>query len=293
MRTTLTIAALAIFCTTTSFGETAHEISKKFEDQKIAAVNKYIADNPDAKDMDSALSILIGANISIGKMEALPDLLQKRYDLQPKGGVANAQMILGEIARPYIESAIISDKRDQAKAFVAQLKADMASHPMAAQIAQVIGQLSANLYLPGVGDKMEIAFTAIDGKEVDVTKMKGKVILIDFWATWCAPCVAEMPNVIKAYAEYKDKGFEVVGISLDEDKSALEGFIAQNNMTWPQYFDGKGWGNEIAQRFGIGQVPATFLVGKDGKIIASNLHGSQLEEKLKEVLSEESKEEAK
>ncbi len=285
MKTTLTIAASAIFFAATSYGETAHEISKKFEDQKIAAVTKYIADNPEAKDLDNALSILIGANMAIGKMEALPDLLQKRYDLQPKGATVNAQLILGEIARPYIESAIVSDKRDQAKAFVAQLKEDLASHPQAAQIEQIIGQLSANLYLPGVGDKMEIAFTSTDGRDVDVSKMKNKVILLDFWATWCAPCVAEMPNVIKAYAEYKDKGFEVVGISLDEDKAALEGFIKENKMTWPQYFDGKGWGNEIAQRYGISSIPATFLVGKDGKIIASNLRGPDLEAKIKEALA--------
>lgn len=285
MRTTLTVAALAIFFTTASFGETAHEISKEFEDQKIAAVSKYIAANPKAKDMDSALSILIGANMAIGKMEALPDLLQKRYDLQPKGATVNAQLILGEIARPYIESAIVSGKRDQAKAFVTQLKSDMAAHPQAAQIAQVIGQLSANLYLPGVGDKMEIAFTSTDGKDIDVAKMKGKVILIDFWATWCAPCVAEMPNVIKAYNEYKDQGFEVIGISLDEDKPALDSFVKEHKMPWAQYFDGKGWGNEIAQRFGISSIPATFLVGKEGKIIASNLRGAQLEEKIKEELA--------
>lgn len=285
MRSTLIITTLSVLFVSASFGQNALDIAKKFEDQKIAAITKYLADNPEAKDMDNALSILIASNMTIGKMEVLPDLLQKRYDLQPKGKDANPQILLGEIAQPYIESAIVSDKRDQAKAFVAQLKTDLASHPQAAQIGNFISQLSANLYLPGVGQNMEIAFTSTAGKEIDLGKMKGKVILVDFWATWCGPCVAEMPTVIKAYDAYKDKGFEVVGISLDQDKGAMEKFTAENKMPWPQYFDGKGWGNEIAQRFGISSIPATFLVGKDGKIIGSNLRGPQLEAKLKEALA--------
>ena len=285
MKTNLIIAALTLFIASSSFGQGALEIAKKIEEQKLAAISKYIADNPKAEDMDDALGILVGANMTIGKMEPLPDLLQKRYDLQEKGANADLETIMGQIARPYIDSAIVSGKRDQAKAFVAQLKADMAKHPKAAQINKFIAQISANLYLPGVGDKMEIAFTSTAGKEIDVAKMTGKVVLVDFWATWCGPCVAEMPNVIKAYDAYKDKGFEVIGISLDQDKSALEKFTTEKKMPWPQYFDGKGWGNEIAQRFGISSIPATFLVGKDGKIIGSNLRGADLEEKLKEALA--------
>ena len=87
-----------------------------------------------------------------------------------------------------------------------------------------------------------------------------------------------MPNVIKAHNELNEKGFEVIGISLDQDKAALEKFIADNKMPWPQYFDGKGWQNEISGKFGISSIPATFLIGKDGKIIATNLRGAALEE---------------
>ncbi len=114
--------------------------------------------------------------------------------------------------------------------------------------------------------------------------MQDKVILVDFWATWCGPCVAEMPNVIAAY-DYHDKGFEVVGISLDEDKAAVEKFVSDNKMPWPQYFDGKGWENELAQQFGIKGIPATFLVGKGGKIIASNLRGTDLETAIEKALA--------
>jgi thiol-disulfide isomerase/thioredoxin len=131
---------------------------------------------------------------------------------------------------------------------------------------------------------MEIAFKDINGHDIDLSKMKGKVVLVDFWATWCGPCIAEMPNVIKAYGEYHDKGFEVIGISLDQDKGALEKFIADKKMTWPQYFDGKGWGNEISTGFGINSIPATFLIGKDGKIAATDLRGPALDSKIAELL---------
>ena len=134
---------------------------------------------------------------------------------------------------------------------------------------------------------MEFAFTDLEGNEVDLAKMKDKVILIDFWATWCGPCIAEMPNVIETYNKHKEAGFDVVGISLDEDKAALEQFIKSNEMPWPQYFDGKGWANEIAQRFGIGSIPATFLIGEDGKVVASNLRGEALEEAVTKALAGE------
>jgi peroxiredoxin len=96
-----------------------------------------------------------------------------------------------------------------------------------------------------------------------------------------------MPNVTAAYETYKDKGFEVVGISLDEDKAAVGKFIADNKMPWPQFVDGKGWENELAQRFGIRSIPATFLVGKGGRIVASNLRGPDLEAAIEKALAGE------
>ena len=114
--------------------------------------------------------------------------------------------------------------------------------------------------------------------------MKGKVVLIDFWATWCGPCIEEMPNVITAYNQYQEKGFEVIGVSLDQDLAEMEEFIATNEMKWPQYFDGKGWGNDLAGKYGIKSIPSTFLIGKDGKIIASNLRGDELEATIKAAL---------
>ncbi|MDP4940138.1 MAG: TlpA family protein disulfide reductase [Verrucomicrobiales bacterium] len=271
----------------TAQAQKALEITSGFENQKIAALEAYLTENPEAQDRDTALAMLVGANMTIGKFEPLPDLLTRRYDAQPKGLEADLQVIVQEIARPLIEASMVSNQRDKAKAFITQVKADLADHPQSAQVSQFLDQVGGDLYLPGVGDEMKIAFTDLNGKEIYMEKMKDKVILVDFWATWCGPCIAEMPNVTAAYETYKDKGFEVVGISLDEDKAAVVKFIADNKMPWPQFVDGKGWENELAQRFGIRSIPATFLVGKGGRIVASNLRGPDLEAAIEKALAGE------
>lgn len=281
----LSLSLFALLLATTSLhAETAREIAAKFETQKIEAINAYLEANPEAEDIDAALSILVGANMSMGKFEPLPDLLEKRYELQPKGPGANLQVIMQEIARPMIESSILADQRDKAKAFITRVKTDFGGNP---QISGILDQWGAELYLPNVGDTMEFAFTDTKGNEVDLAEMRDKVILVDFWATWCGPCVAELPHLLETYAKYKDKGFEIVGISLDDNVDTLNAFVEQNKMTWPQYFDGKAWGNEIAQKYGISAIPATFLVGKDGKIVASSLRGNALEQAVEKALAAE------
>lgn len=132
---------------------------------------------------------------------------------------------------------------------------------------------------------VELKFTAVDGKEIDLAKLRGKVVLIDFWATWCGPCVAELPNVLKAYEKLHDKGFEIVGISLDQDQSKLEAFTKEKGMKWAQYFDGKGWQNDISTRFGIQSIPAMWLVDKKGMLVSNDVRG-RLEELVEKALGE-------
>ena len=120
------------------------------------------------------------------------------------------------------------------------------------------------------GQVLDLKYTAVDGTKVDLSTMKGKVVLVDFWATWCPPCRGEVPNVVAAYQKYHDKGFEIVGVSLDQDKDALMSFTKDHGMVWPQYFDGLGWDNAVSKSFGIQSIPAMWLVGKDGKLITTN-----------------------
>jgi thiol-disulfide isomerase/thioredoxin len=131
------------------------------------------------------------------------------------------------------------------------------------------------------------AFTVQDlsGKPQSVASHKGRVLLVDFWATWCPPCRAELPNVLKTYQQYHDKGFDIIGVSLDSDKEKLSDFIEQQKMTWPQFFDGKGWSNELAVKYGIQSIPSTFLLDGDGKIIGKSLRGEALEAAVSKALA--------
>jgi peroxiredoxin len=122
------------------------------------------------------------------------------------------------------------------------------------------------------------------GAPLSLANYRGKVVLIDFWATWCAPCVAELPGLMKAYEKYHDSGFEIVGISLDQDETKLKNFINQKHLTWQQYFDGKGWENKLAAKYGVTSIPATYLLDGTGKIIAHDVHGDSLEQAVAKAL---------
>ena len=118
--------------------------------------------------------------------------------------------------------------------------------------------------------------TDVAGKPLSIASDKGRVVLIDFWATWCGPCRAELPNVLATYRKYHDQGFEIIGISLDQDQAKLTNFTKSMFMTWPQFFDGKGWQNKLALKYGIESIPATFLLDGEGKIIGKDLFGEAL-----------------
>ena len=126
--------------------------------------------------------------------------------------------------------------------------------------------------------------TDINGAPISISKYHGKVVLVDFWATWCQPCVEELPNVLAAYAKYHDKGFEIVGISLDQNEDQMKRFIADKKITWQQYFDGKGFDSKLGQKYGVSAIPATYLIDGDGKIVARNLRGPALGHTLDRLL---------
>lgn len=132
---------------------------------------------------------------------------------------------------------------------------------------------------------LDLTFTAVDGRKVDLAKLHGKVVLLDFWATWCPPCVEEVPAVVEVYNKFKDRGFEIIGISLDKNKADLTKFTESNKMPWPQFFDGKGWENEIAQRFKIQSVPTMWLLDREGKLTDATPR-DRLEQAVEAALAE-------
>jgi peroxiredoxin len=135
------------------------------------------------------------------------------------------------------------------------------------------------------GKPLDIRFTALDGREVDLAKLKGKVVLVEFWSTSCGPCLAEMPATKAAYEKLHKRGFEIIGISLDDKESVLRKFIAEKKLPWPQHFDGKGWENELAVRYGIFSIPTMWLVDKRGNLRDANARGA-LEQRIESLLQE-------
>jgi thiol-disulfide isomerase/thioredoxin len=140
------------------------------------------------------------------------------------------------------------------------------------------------LSLPG--HPMEISGTLLSGKPFDQKSLAGKVVLVDFWATWCGPCIAEIPNVLEQYEKYHDKGFEVVGISLDEEKDKVDAFVADKKIPWPIIYAGKGWQDPVAQFYGISGIPQLILIGRDGNVITLNARGEALVKKLAELFKD-------
>jgi len=124
------------------------------------------------------------------------------------------------------------------------------------------------------------------GGRLKLGDFKGKVVLLDFWATWCAPCRQEIPNVKKIYSDFHDKGFEIIGISLDREKTKLEDYLKSNEITWPQVFDGKGWDSRIGRLYAVVSIPSTFLLDREGKIRYRNLRGEELRRAVEELIKE-------
>ncbi|MBK8857986.1 MAG: TlpA family protein disulfide reductase [Opitutaceae bacterium] len=213
-----------------------------------------------------------------------------------------------ERVMPVVEQ-YVSGLRQQSPEAAAAYEAALQSNPAIASALQVaVEKQKAEAAQAADAAKVRAAeigsmkFTAADGRAVDVAALKGKVVLVDFWATWCGPCIAELPNVKKVYADFHDKGFEVIGITLENPglrgketpaemetklaaaKKKMLDFTVKQEMPWPQYFDGKWWKNDYAVKFGIQSIPAMFLLDKEGRIAATDARGEKLESEVKRLL---------
>jgi peroxiredoxin len=167
----------------------------------------------------------------------------------------------------------------------AAYKAVSAYNPASKYTAELATVYNAEKLLAVGSPAPEIVQNDLTGKPVALSSLKGKVVLIDFWASWCRPCRMENPNVVKMYRRLKSKGFEIYGVSLDSDANAWKNAIAKDSLTWFHVSDLRQWQNAAAKLYKVSGIPYTVLLDRNGNIAAKGLRGPELEAKVEELLA--------
>ncbi len=225
------------------------------------------------------------------------DLIQKYLAVKTSKGITKDS--LGSYANDFVtknaESMIIfvalGDVKDPKKAIIEAEKGIGKSYPNSIyhnSLKNAVKQLNQAKRAPQgaqIGTVApELNMVSPDGKIITLESLRGKYVLIDFWASWCGPCRRENPTVVRLYNKYKDKGFDVYSVSLDKTKSRWVGAIKQDQLTWPSHVsDLRGWGSAATRLYGFRGIPYTVLIDKEGKIIATRLRGAALERKLESL----------
>lgn len=225
---------------------------------------QYAQQNKDPNSYRAAVTTLQNARMTM--MESMKTFIQNH-----EGSMANLAAI--EQLRPNQNFELYTQVRD-----------NLSEKMKGVYIYDRFAQRVQGIEKTAVGSKApELVFKNPKGETVKLSSLRGEYVLIDFWASWCKPCRAENPNVVKMYNKYKDKGFEIYGVSLDKKRNAWLQAIEQDNIEWVQVSDLKGWQSEAAGIYSVSSIPATFLLNPEGEIIAKNLRGKKLEDKLQEI----------
>jgi len=182
-------------------------------------------------------------------------------------------------------------ERTRALAMLEQLVKEFPGTQVARAVPEMITELKLLIEMQRIRETLkpgtkfpDFAEKDLTGKPLSLADYKGKVVLVDFWATWCTLCVEALPEVKKAYSKYNKQGFEIIGISLDEDRKELNSFIKKQGIKWRNYNDGKEWESKLALQYGVESLPTTYLLDREGKIIGMDLEGKELMEAVAKAL---------
>jgi len=266
---------------------------KEFLVEKIIALSKI---RSNVKDTESMLLSLAKAQDGYAKyllqeaQRKVSEMVQKYQSLYDTESKKRNDVLMNYLLANKDDLAVLMFidlfPRDQYAKFhkeiITALNEKYPDHPLVAERFKV-EKSPANATSIGAMAP-DLAFENPDGKIMKLSNLKGKVVLLDFWAAWCRPCRMENPNVVRVYNKYNDKGFEVFSVSLDRDKASWIKAIHDDGLIWPNHVSDLGyWQSEAAKIYGVSAIPTTFLIDKEGRIIAKNLRGAELENKLKEL----------
>ena len=242
------------------------QLKQKFDAGKTAEVD--LAENL------QAINALIAQHVKDGNREQLARLylLDAHIYADALNDKTKARAIWTQVARDFQGTAAAQG----ASLSLAKLNAEIAAEPD----PKIPEGLAVGQKFPGFNE------TDLAGRPLSVSAYRGRVTMIDFWATWCPPCRAEMPNVVATYQKHHAQGFDIIGVSLDDNREALVNFLPAHGMAWPQYFDGQGWDNKLAKKYGVHSIPMDYLLDRHGIIIGKELRGEDLGEAVTKALTQ-------
>ncbi len=252
--------------------------SKKYEEEKQQLVTRVNSDRSDTDAMDRINKLnadfYTRCKTFTQDHKDSPAALASVSRLNIQNDLPLFQDVRDALARTLPNSEYFVGFRDQVGRMEQQAAAMKLQEEQMAKLDNLI---------PVGAEAPDFSQASPDGKMIALSSLRGQVVLIDFWASWCKPCRMEMPNVKRVYQQYHKKGFEILGVSLDRDKGAWTGAIEQDGLPWKHVSDLQFWNNAAAQQYGVSSIPYTVLLDKEGKILGKNLRGPALEEKLAEV----------